>query len=402
VDLATTVDRVRQALATRRPRSEAAVRQSVVLPILRALGWDDLDPDRVAPEFELGGRRVDYALSALGGQPSLFIEVKGPGPLVGVEKQLFEYAFHAGIPFAILTNGQEWSFFLPAAPGSYDERLLYKLDLAERRTDEAVERLARYVGFERVRSGEVLRDAYKDYDDLHSKRVVRDALPRAWTQILGEPDALLVDLLAERAASLCGFKPPLELVAEFLAGAGTHPGRKGTAPARGPARLPAAPFATGHAPPSAPVAGAVLEQAASPAPSAKPVPPGPSGVSSAPGGRTAEPLRYAFLGEALTARSAIEILLHVVRTLADRNAGFLERFARAAPGKRRNHVASRPEAVYPGQPQLMKYVVEFAPGWYIGTNIANRDKVRLLRVACESAGLTFGADLVVQLPNATV
>ena len=111
-------------------------------------------------------------------------------------------------------------------------------------------------------------------------------------------------------------------------------------------------------------------------------------------------LSYTFEDEARTARSANELLLHAVRTLARRDPTFCERFAAEAVGRRRNHVAQRPEDVYPGQPQLLKYVVEIVPGWYIGTNIANRDKTRLLEAACKVAGLRFGVDLVVDLPNA--
>ena len=111
-------------------------------------------------------------------------------------------------------------------------------------------------------------------------------------------------------------------------------------------------------------------------------------------------LSYTFEGQTRTVRSAIEVLLNVVRTLAQRDPTFCERFAVEAAGRRRNHVAQRPEDVYPGQPQLLKYVVEIVPGWYVGTNISNRDKTRLLEAACKVAGLRFGVDLVVDLPNA--
>ncbi len=43
-------------------RNEAAISTGVVLPILRALGWDDSDPDQVVPEFTSGKGRVDFAL----------------------------------------------------------------------------------------------------------------------------------------------------------------------------------------------------------------------------------------------------------------------------------------------------------------------------------------------------
>jgi len=52
----------------------------------------------------------------------VFIEVKQVGQSDGGERQLFEYAFHRGVPMAILTDGQEWHFFLPAKQGDYGDR----------------------------------------------------------------------------------------------------------------------------------------------------------------------------------------------------------------------------------------------------------------------------------------
>jgi len=48
-----------------------------------------------------------------------------------------EYAFHEGVPFAILTDGQQWQFFLPGERGDYSERRVHKPDLAERDPIEA-------------------------------------------------------------------------------------------------------------------------------------------------------------------------------------------------------------------------------------------------------------------------
>ena len=84
------------------------------------------------PEFSLEGRRVDFALCHPANRPAVFVEVKKVGGAKGADKQLFEYAFHSGVPMAILTDGQEWSFYLPGEQGRYDERRVYKLDLLER------------------------------------------------------------------------------------------------------------------------------------------------------------------------------------------------------------------------------------------------------------------------------
>ena len=41
---------------------EARVKQAIILPILRGLGWDTDNPDEVWPEYSVKERWVDYAL----------------------------------------------------------------------------------------------------------------------------------------------------------------------------------------------------------------------------------------------------------------------------------------------------------------------------------------------------
>lgn len=41
-----------------------------------------------------------------------------------------------------------------------------------------------------------------------------------------------------------------------------------------------------------------------------------------------------------------------------------------------------------------------APGWFVNTNISNKQKATILRAACEAAGLVLGRDLQIELPNA--
>ena len=105
--------------------------QGIVLRILHALGWPAYDTQAVWPEYSLSGRRVDFALCHPPGKPIAFIEVKQIGQSDGAERQLFEYAFHDGVPMAILTDGREWNFFLPGEQGDYGERRVYKLDMME-------------------------------------------------------------------------------------------------------------------------------------------------------------------------------------------------------------------------------------------------------------------------------
>ena len=117
--------------------NEQSISQGIVLRLLSALQWPVYDTQSVIPEYSIQGRRVDFALCVQKNKPVIFIEVKQPGNTLGADKQLFEYAFHKGIPFAIVTDGIEWHFYLPAEVGSYDERRVYKLDLIERDKQES-------------------------------------------------------------------------------------------------------------------------------------------------------------------------------------------------------------------------------------------------------------------------
>src|SRR4051794_23223613 len=102
--------------------NEQAIKQGIVLRILSHLSWDSFDTTVVWPEYSVPPRRVDFALCAPPKKPAVFIEVKQPGQTDAADKQLFEYAFHEGVPLAILTDGQTWSFYLPSGQGTYDDR----------------------------------------------------------------------------------------------------------------------------------------------------------------------------------------------------------------------------------------------------------------------------------------
>lgn len=135
------IEQIRSGLQAGRFPNEASVSQGIVLRILNALGWPTYDTARVCPEFPLGGRRVDFALCHSPGKPRILVEVKQVGLGDSGERQLFEYAFHAGVPVVILTDGREWSFFLPGESGDYGERRVYKLDLVDRSVEESAGRL---------------------------------------------------------------------------------------------------------------------------------------------------------------------------------------------------------------------------------------------------------------------
>ncbi|MFZ5453014.1 MAG: type I restriction endonuclease [Thermodesulfobacteriota bacterium] len=196
--------------------NEASVSQGIVLRLLHAFSWPTYDIQIVFPEYPLTGRRADFALCHPAGKPLVFIEVKPLGQSDTGERQLFEYAFHKGVPMAILTNGHEWHFFLPAEQGDYGERRVYKLDLVEREIGEIARRLERYLKYEAICSGAAIESARADYKDVARERLIKAKLPEAWSNLIQEEDGLLLELVADQVESLCGYKPDPDTVATFI------------------------------------------------------------------------------------------------------------------------------------------------------------------------------------------
>lgn len=355
------IEEIRAGIKAGRFANEASVSQGIVLRILHALSWPSYDTQIVCPEYSLEGRRVDYALCHPPGKPIAFIEVKQIGQSEGAERQLFEYAFHVGVPIAILTDGQEWNFFLPGEQGDYGERRVYKLDIVERDIAECVSRLSRYLKYDAIVSGAAIEAAREDYRNVSRDRQMKATLPKAWAKLVEEEDELLLELVADRVESLCGFKPDPDTVARFLK---DHIFSRTQSAATQPPR-PTVPPPTPAAPVGSPV-GAV---------------------------------GYVINGQRYPARNARDVLVSVFEALSQRDATFLERFA-ALPkhGRTRRYLARSPEELYPGRPDLSReHSTQLSSGWWLGTNVSRAAIERIIEMACEVARINYGRELSINL-----
>ena len=338
--------------------NEATVSQGIVQRLLNALGWPVYDTEVVAPEYSLGTRRADYALCHPPREPAILIEVKQVGQSKGADRQLFEYAFHKGVPMAILTDGQEWNFFLPTEQGDYSERQLYKLDILERDPQEAESRLKRYLEYEAVRYGQAIEAARRDYRNAARKRQAQRTLPDAWMKLIESEDELLIELLSDKVEDLCGVKPDPDAVAAFL--------RK------------------------QPPTGNELVSAPLPKKPRRSVRPTLTGVP--------ESTWYELYGQRHRAQSARDILIKVFREFAEREPDFLERFA-ALPkhGRKRRYLSRTREELYPDSPHLADNAYEVRPGWWVDTHASRAGIETRIEMACEVAGVRYGKDLLVDL-----
>lgn len=368
-ELEPTIDMIVGNIRAHKFANETAVREAIVMPILAALGWEILDPDIVYREYKIRNRRVDYGLIAVGTTPTIIVEVKAIGHISGGDKQLFEYAFHEGVPMAVLSDGREWSFYLPGEHGSYEDRRVYKLDLLERDLGEACDIFQRYLEFERVKSGKAMEAARNDYRNASQKRQAEDAIPRAWQDIIKEPDELFIDLLVEKTESICGFRPEVEQIENFIVG-----------------MLIEKPIPLSDRVPPPPKPSIEL-------------PPSDNGTVIPPKKPGSREISYRLFDTARTARTAKDALIDILREMAKRDREFFEKLSRTAQGKRRRHLARTREGVYPQRPDLAENAIEISSGWWIGVNIANREKQRILKRACEAIDIEYGKDLEITFPN---
>ena len=140
--------------------NEATIQQYVVLPILRALGWDDanLASMEVLPEYAVRGGQVDYALK-VGQKLTLFIECKKWNEsLDRHEDQIVNYAVKVGMPIVGLTNGKIWRFYFSWIEGtSVSDRIFCEIDIEDR--EAAISDLEKYLLKSNVTSGEAGLDA---------------------------------------------------------------------------------------------------------------------------------------------------------------------------------------------------------------------------------------------------
>jgi hypothetical protein len=354
------IEDIREGIKAGRFANEATVCTGIVLRLLHTLSWPTFDPQVVYPEYPVGGGRVDFALCHPPGKPVVFLEVKQVGQGVGAEPQLFQYAYHKGVPMAILTDGQEWHFFLPGEQGDYGERRVYKLDIIEREIEEAIDRFERYLRYSAVCSGGALKAAREDYQNVARQRQIEETLPKAWLKLVEEEDELLLELLADRVESLCGYKPDPDTVAGFLSNNVFL--KSGIDASRGRGDF--------HS----------LDRGSS-------------------GRPDTGQLGFTLKGQQYPARNAREVLVRVFEALANNDPIFLERFASLPKhGRTRRYLARAREELYPGRPDLVsEFSHELRPGWWLGINLSRNAIERIIRMACEVAGLRYGGDLKVNL-----
>ena len=336
--------------------NEAQVKQAVILPILRALGWNDANPSEFVPEYAVGtenGRgSVDYALCRTSPSqlPLIFIETKKLGNVdVAAEGQLFRYAANQGVPFLVLTDGDVWNFYLAMALGTPAERIVYRAELRhEEKLGEYAGFFRRYLEKENVVTGRARGSAEKDKESEANRLTAQKAIPESWQVLLEEPDNTLVDLLTEAAENKSGIRPEPEDVEAFLKG---QLGGKSPVVVANP-NGPMEPITQSKTK----IVGFILE------------------------------------GYKRELGTAISTLAEILKEFQRRDAGFMARFSARTASRKRLLVAQDRDDLYV-QPHLRKYALDLENGWWMGTNYSQASIRQRAEHACEVAEVRFDSQL---------
>ena len=372
--LNTTLADITTRLRQNRFPNEQAISQGIVLRVLRELGWDTYDANVVWPEYQTaGGGRADFALCQPPSKPRIFIEVKHFGKAEGAVEQALLYAFKNDVPFVVLTDGRTWSFYLPAEPGDYDERRVYKLDLYERSPDEAAEKFRQYLANESVASGESLRAARTEYHNLNRRSQAKAAIPEAWRELVQKRDSSLIEILADAVESKVGFPPDAGDVVEFLGGA--------AAPKLAPESVTVPPIPS-------PTLRPVRAQDAELTPEQLAERRSAAAKKAAASRRTTASQQLVIGGKKYQCPTAKDAMVTVLRTLADSDPSFLERFAQhpAAAGRKRRYIGRTLDELYPNDGGFRVQHEKLPGGWLVATHLSNDLKRRVIDLAAETAG----------------
>lgn len=348
------ISSVKNKLASDAFPHEAAVSIGIVLPILGYLGWEVHDPSCVCPQYPIEKLKADYGLK-IGEDLKCIIEVKAVDKeiktLSSTDKtllQIFVYAFISGVPLLILTNGKQWVFYLPMAEGKHKEKLVRTLDFEKHSPDELAEGLIRYLSLGNMRSGQAKKNAEND----RKKRIIERNISTTWKKLLDGTSDKLVNLLIGEMPSVSQYAPARSDVEEFL---NKNIGFK-------PASVPT--------------------------PTSRP----------RPEPQTKKKFGFFLLNKRYEEKNMTDAFAKIMEILAVRDEDFLMRLESQLVGKTTKWL-SRNRTGLGGSGSVKKTARKLSGGWFLRTHSSTEEKIKILRKACQFAGIPFGNPRGLKIPS---
>jgi hypothetical protein len=183
--------------------------------MLSFLGWDIFNIDEVCPDYAANSSHVSYALR-IGDSKKIFVEVKRISEkLDNHQKKFVETASAEGADIAVLTNGVAWWFYLTSSNGSWKQKWFYSVDLFSQEPDAFFPQLVDLLTKSKVSKGQALKTA-KNLFRAKKQKMAADFLPKAWNQIISQPNKIFIELLSLQTEKLCGYKVDIKSIETFM------------------------------------------------------------------------------------------------------------------------------------------------------------------------------------------
>ena len=189
---------------------DTELKQSVLLRILSALGWNIFDPSEVRLGCRVGGSVVDYALLDRDAVVVLIHIFRKGVKLQSQLADLIRFGSQTGARRVVLTDGISWWIIEPGSRGSWVSKTTYTINLYDQSIEEVHNR------FWELLSSERLLGAKEELK--HSTGGVDEDLSEAWRALLDTPDMRLVELLADTVERQRGYRPDYADVLRFVDG----------------------------------------------------------------------------------------------------------------------------------------------------------------------------------------
>ena len=187
VDLKETIEMVLERMKKFRSlyeQNEMAVRDQIVNPMLRGLGWNPENPEEVQPNVSTEEGIPDYLLLK-NEKKVLFIEAKKLSRDVeqkAIISQLAKYCFGEGMKYGVLSNGAIWILFRAFQEGTtMAERIVWKVDIENDDITASIRRLST-----------ISKDNIENVETLIKKLQILDEI---WRSLLEEPKELIIGLI---------------------------------------------------------------------------------------------------------------------------------------------------------------------------------------------------------------
>lgn len=253
-------------------------------------------------------------------------------------RQLFQYAFHAGVPLAVLTDGGRWRFYSVMDVGKHEERLVRTLELEKLSPEEVTSGLVRYLSFKNMISGEAWKNAKKDLEQKKRRQTTNKNISKAWKNMTDGPSPELVDLLRKETAEIsAGFPPAREDVEKFLENIQFNydDGKKSEPQTN----------------------GEYSEKETS----------------------------FVLSNERYSAKHPTDAFVEIIKILAERDPNFLPRLAPKTENRKYSWLSKNRARILD-----QKAARKLPGGWWLGTHAPTSRKIKRLQVACEVAKIPFG------------